>query len=46
MGYRYSEKPVRKPTEILQMTAQFTPRPEDRLTFGLWTVGNPGADIQ
>ena len=22
----------------------FTPRPEDRFTFGLWTVGNPGRD--
>lgn len=22
----------------------FAPRPEDRFTFGLWTVGNPGAD--
>lgn len=22
----------------------FDPRPEDRFTFGLWTVGNPGAD--
>ena len=28
------------------MTAQdaLTPRPEHRFTFGLWTVGNPGAD--
>ena len=23
---------------------QFTPTPEDRFTFGLWTVGNPGRD--
>jgi xylose isomerase len=23
---------------------QFTPRPEDHFTFGLWTVGNPGRD--
>ena len=22
----------------------FTPRPEHRFTFGLWTVGNPGRD--
>jgi xylose isomerase len=22
----------------------FSPRPEDRFTFGLWTVGNPGRD--
>ena len=22
----------------------FDPRPEDKFTFGLWTVGNPGAD--
>lgn len=22
----------------------YTPRPEDRFTFGLWTVGNPGRD--
>lgn len=26
------------------MTDQFDVRPEDRFTFGLWTVGNPGAD--
>ena len=28
------------------MTTQdaLTPRPEHRFTFGLWTVGNPGAD--
>lgn len=26
------------------MTDPFDPRPEDRFTFGLWTVGNPGAD--
>ncbi len=26
------------------MTDQFDARPEDRFTFGLWTVGNPGAD--
>jgi xylose isomerase len=26
------------------MTDPFTPRPEDRFTFGLWTVGNPGRD--
>ncbi len=26
------------------MTNTFTPRPEDRFTFGLWTVGNPGRD--
>jgi len=26
------------------MTDQFSPRPEDRFTFGLWTVGNPGRD--
>lgn len=24
--------------------ANFTPRPSDRFTFGLWTVGNPGRD--
>ncbi len=23
----------------------FTPRKEDRFTFGLWTVGNPGRDV-
>ncbi len=26
------------------MSDAFTPRPEDRFTFGLWTVGNPGRD--
>jgi xylose isomerase len=26
------------------MTDQFTPRPEHKFTFGLWTVGNPGRD--
>ncbi|KAF0240551.1 MAG: xylose [Planctomycetota bacterium] len=26
------------------MTMSFTPRPEHRFTFGLWTVGNPGRD--
>jgi xylose isomerase len=26
------------------MTDDFTPRPEHRFTFGLWTVGNPGRD--
>ena len=26
------------------MTAHFEPTPEDRFTFGLWTVGNPGRD--
>jgi xylose isomerase len=26
------------------MTDALTPRPEHRFTFGLWTVGNPGAD--
>jgi xylose isomerase len=26
------------------MTDPFTPSPEDRFTFGLWTVGNPGRD--
>jgi xylose isomerase len=26
------------------MTDVFTPRPDDRFTFGLWTVGNPGRD--
>lgn len=26
------------------MADRFTPRPEDRFTFGLWTVGNPGRD--
>lgn len=26
------------------MSDQYTPRPEDRFTFGLWTVGNPGRD--
>lgn len=24
--------------------SMYTPRPEDRFTFGLWTVGNPGRD--
>src|SRR4051794_32775006 len=24
--------------------AHFSPRPEHRFTFGLWTVGNPGRD--
>ena len=23
---------------------EYTPRPEHRFTFGLWTVGNPGRD--
>lgn len=26
------------------MNEEFTPRPEDHFTFGLWTVGNPGRD--
>ncbi|MFS8514604.1 MAG: xylose isomerase [Planifilum fulgidum] len=26
------------------MTDRFQPKPEDRFTFGLWTVGNPGRD--
>ncbi len=26
------------------MSEPFTPRPEHRFTFGLWTVGNPGRD--
>src|SRR5215213_5700423 len=26
------------------MTDAFTPKPEHRFTFGLWTVGNPGRD--
>jgi xylose isomerase len=26
------------------MTDALTPRPEDKFTFGLWTVGNPGRD--
>jgi xylose isomerase len=26
------------------MPASYTPRKEDRFTFGLWTVGNPGRD--
>src|SRR3954468_4121857 len=26
------------------MSDTFTPRPEHRFTFGLWTVGNPGRD--
>ena len=26
------------------MSDQFTPKPEDRFTFGLWTVGNTGRD--
>jgi xylose isomerase len=26
------------------MTDTYTPRPEHRFTFGLWTVGNPGRD--
>jgi xylose isomerase len=26
------------------MSADLTPRPEHRFTFGLWTVGNPGRD--
>ena len=26
------------------MTDLYTPRPEHRFTFGLWTVGNPGRD--
>ncbi|MFT5050521.1 MAG: xylose isomerase [Chlamydiales bacterium] len=26
------------------MTDPFDPTPDDRFTFGLWTVGNPGAD--
>jgi xylose isomerase len=26
------------------MTDNFDPTPEDRFTFGLWTVGNPGGD--
>lgn len=30
--------------EALEATDAFTPRKEDRFTFGLWTVGNPGRD--
>lgn len=26
------------------MGKQYTPRPEDKFTFGLWTVGNRGRD--
>ena len=26
------------------MTDSYAPKPEDRFTFGLWTVGNPGSD--
>ena len=26
------------------MTDRYTPKPVHRFTFGLWTVGNPGAD--
>src|SRR5512134_4202620 len=26
------------------MADRFTPRPEHKFTFGLWTVGNPGRD--
>ena len=26
------------------MTDSYAPKPEDRFTFGLWTVGNPGKD--
>src|SRR5688572_16967637 len=26
------------------MSDAFTPKPEHRFTFGLWTVGNPGRD--
>ena len=26
------------------MREEFAPTPEDRFTFGLWTVGNPGRD--
>ncbi len=26
------------------MSGQYTPKPEHKFTFGLWTVGNPGAD--
>ena len=26
------------------MSDRFQPRPDDRFTFGLWTVGNPGRD--
>src|SRR5689334_1381303 len=28
----------------VNMTDAYTPRPEHRFTFGLWTVGNPGRD--
>ena len=27
------------------MTSPYTPRPDDRFTFGLWTVGNVGRDV-
>ena len=26
------------------MTTSYSPQPEHRFTFGLWTVGNPGRD--
>ena len=26
-------------------TDRFDPGPEDRFSFGLWTVGNPGRDV-
>lgn len=29
---------------MLMHTPSYTPRPEDKFTFGLWTVGNVGAD--
>src|SRR5436190_22259130 len=35
---------VHSPTLRSRLVAQFTPRPEHKFTFGLWTVGNPGKD--
>jgi hypothetical protein len=31
-------------SDLTMTDNQFTPTPEDRFTFGLWTVGNPGRD--
>src|SRR5207244_2575768 len=42
---RLQEKPFTWKGEVCDMTQDaYTPRPEHKFTFGLWTVGNRGRD--
>jgi hypothetical protein len=36
--------PAKRREEVPVTTDRYTPTPQDRFTFGLWTVGNPGRD--